>query len=407
MKKQWILAVLSVAAVAVILSVVSERGAGTEVHAAPEVRSIHAPTATLVVTNTADSGYGTLRQALTDAVSGDIITFDTAVFPPTNPVTIAVTTQLPSLVVGNVTIDASNAGVIVDGTDTPPGDDGFFITSNGNTIKGLQILHFGGDGVVIKEGALNNTIGGDRTVGIGPTGEGNVISGNGHGVRIEGSGTMSNTIIGNYIGTDASGTVVISNAENGVHISGGASLNLIGGINTTPGGACSGECNLISGNGNHGVDVSGNATMSNTISGNYIGTDASGSAAFPSGDPYVRGIFINEAPHNAIGGATPEERNVVAGGIHIYSSGADENLVIGNYIGLGADGTSSLGGDWNGVGISDGARNNRIGGSTAAERNVISGNGGGSGIYFWSSAHSNINHRELHRHRCNGHGGRA
>src|SRR3990170_4173880 len=67
---------------------------------------------TLLVTNPADSGPGTLRQALLDAQPSDTITFDPAVFPPDAPVTIALSAGLPELDQGNLTIDASNAGVI-------------------------------------------------------------------------------------------------------------------------------------------------------------------------------------------------------------------------------------------------------------------------------------------------------
>jgi hypothetical protein len=228
--------------------------------------------ATITVTSTADSGPGTLRQALLDAVKGDIITFDPAVFPPTSPVTITLTSQLPSITQGNLTIDASNAGVIVDGTGASAGEDGIFITSNGNTIKGLQILYFPEDGVVIRDGAQNNTIGGDRTVGAGPTGEGNVISGNRGGVRIQGSGTMSNTIIGNLIGLAADGTTPLGNLANGVRIQNGAQGNTIGG--DTPE-----ERNVISGNADSGVLILNEGTDNNTVSGNYIGTDASGTIA--------------------------------------------------------------------------------------------------------------------------------
>ena len=70
---------------------------------------------TLVVTSASDSGPGTLRQVLTDAQSGDTITFDPSVFPPMRPVTIALTSGLPEITQGNLTLDASDAGVILDG----------------------------------------------------------------------------------------------------------------------------------------------------------------------------------------------------------------------------------------------------------------------------------------------------
>ncbi len=223
---------------------------------------------------------------------------------------------MPTLDHGNVTIDASNAGVIVDGSGTPEDTVGIRIISNGNTIKGLQILYFPVDGVVIKDGAQNNTIGGDRTVGAGPTGEGNVISGNGrHGIRIRGSGTMSDTIIGNCISTDVSGMVAISNAEIGVRIDDGAQYNLIGG--DTPG-----ERNVIGGNGGPGVSIEGSGTDANTVIGNCIGTDASGTADL--GNSYDGVLIDNDAQNNTIGGSAPGEGNVSAhnGGVGVLVDGS-------------------------------------------------------------------------------------
>jgi len=71
----------------------------------------------LVVTSRLDSGQGSLRHALLNATTGDTIRFDTSVFPPTAPATIALTSEsLPWLTQGNLTIDASDAGVILDGS---------------------------------------------------------------------------------------------------------------------------------------------------------------------------------------------------------------------------------------------------------------------------------------------------
>ena len=225
---------------------------------------------TITVTSTADSGPGTLRQALLDAVNGDTITFDPTVFPPDAPATITLTSPLPDITQGNLTIDASDAGVILDGSGLGSGN-GFLITSDGNVIQGLQILYFPAHGVQIGNGASYNLIGGDTA------GERNLISGNvDNGVYIEGSGTTSNTVSGNYIGTDVNGTAAIPNANTGVYISDGASYNLIGGDTT-------GERNLISGNGGNGVHIESDGTMSNTVRGNYIGLDLDGARqAFPA-----------------------------------------------------------------------------------------------------------------------------
>jgi parallel beta-helix repeat protein len=116
----------------------------------------------IVVTSTADSGPGTLRQVLLDAVSGNTIVFDPAVFPPTSPAAIALTSgPLPDITQGNLAIDGSGAGVILDGSNLVSGD-GFHITSNGNTIQGMQILFFPDEGVRIDDGVSNNLIGGSN-----------------------------------------------------------------------------------------------------------------------------------------------------------------------------------------------------------------------------------------------------
>ena len=64
---------------------------------------------TIAVNSTADSGSGTLRQALLDAQAGDMITFGPAVFPPRAPATIYLTSSLPLISQGNLKINASNA----------------------------------------------------------------------------------------------------------------------------------------------------------------------------------------------------------------------------------------------------------------------------------------------------------
>jgi len=149
---------------------------------------------------------------------------------------------------------------------------------------------------------------------------------------------MSNTVSGNFIGTNVSGTAAISNTGNGVSISGGegAQYNVIGG--DTPG-----KRNLISGNGDQGTDgviIFGAGTTNNTVSANYIGTDVSGATAIANGGS---GIYIGYgASHNLVGGDTPGERNLISGntfdGVAIFDSGTTDNTVSGNYIGTNASG---------------------------------------------------------------------
>jgi len=95
---------------------------------------------TLIVTSTADSGLGTLPQKLSEAQSGDKIIFDTAIFPfnALNTIFLANGLQISQ---GNITIDASNAGVILDGSNIKqPMIDCLAISSNRNIIQGLHEL---------------------------------------------------------------------------------------------------------------------------------------------------------------------------------------------------------------------------------------------------------------------------
>jgi len=241
---------------------------------------------------------------------------------------------------------------------------GIAIGGMGNTVAGN---HIGTDadgtadlgnrnGVRISNGAQNNIIGGDEP------GERNVISGNdGHGVSIYGSGTTGNTISGNYIGLAANGADPLGNSLSGVYL-------YLNSQNTTVGGDTEGERNVISNNGEAGITIY-LATSANTVSGNYIGTDASGT--LDRGNA-AEGISINHGQcntieHNVISGNGEE-------GVCISADGATGNVISGNYIGTDANGTADLGNAYDGVRICEGAYNNTIGGDTEGERNVISGN---------------------------------
>jgi len=123
----------------------------------------------------------------------------------------------------------------------------------------------------------------------------------------------------------------------------------------------------------------------NVIEGNFIGTDPTGTTALANTDV---GVAIGGSTNNRIGGVTPRARNVISGnslyGVRIGGGTATGNLVQGNYIGTDATGTSALGNIY-GVALSDGASNNTIGGTTSAERNLISGNTG-HGVLMTESA---------------------
>ena len=173
---------------------------------------IDRPAGTCTVHSKNDSGANTLRSCLQIAVTGDLITFDPAVFPPGAPQTILVDSELPRIVVDNLTLDGSNAGVVLDGSQLSGFTVGLRIDGKfGVTIRGLQIRRFKW-GIVLRQGAKNCTIGGSRSIGSGPLGQGNLISGNGHaGIELTDAGTTSNTIVGNFIGTNLAGKAADGN----------------------------------------------------------------------------------------------------------------------------------------------------------------------------------------------------
>lgn len=188
----------------------------------------------ITVFNAEDSGQGTLRQALLDAEKGDTISFDPKIFPPDNPTTIFLKVEnqdvaLPEISQGYLTIDASNAGVIIDGSETRGmWVNCIMIRSDWNVIQGLQIINFPGSGISIMGGAKHNTIGGDRNIGSGPLGQGNLSSGNRTGIDLQGYNTSNNTVLGNIIGANVDGSHSWSNQDTGLYITNGASNNKIG-----------------------------------------------------------------------------------------------------------------------------------------------------------------------------------
>ena len=222
-----------------------------------------------------------------------------------------------------------------------------------------------------------------------------MISGNGErGVRISGADTNNITVSGNLIGTDWQGAAALGNTRSGVVVSGGAHSNWIG-------GDTDGARNLISGNGFSGVDLLGAGTVDNHISGNYIGTTITGTAAI-SNTNY--GVYVYDgAAENLIGGQYGHTGNLISGnadsGVRISGSDTTANTVAGNMIGLNALGDKFLVPyQEEGISIRDGAHHNLVGGTAAGAQNVISGqrNWGPDQRY----THLGERHpRELHRNR--------
>jgi hypothetical protein len=169
-----------------------------------------------------------------------------------------------------------------------------------------------------------------------------------HGILMVSRFPTGNKIEGNFIGTDATGTIDRGNLRSGVAIHGRASDNTIGGSSPA-------ERNIISGNRRAGIsisDYSRRAAAGNKIEGNYIGTDATGTADLGNGGSGVfifespfRAERIEEPPNTITGGTEPGTANTIAfngkDGVTIMGFHSIGNSVLGNSIfsngGLGID----------------------------------------------------------------------
>ena len=205
-----------------------------------------------VVSNTGDSGPGSLRQAILDsnAATGSNNTIDFNI-SGSGVQTIAPLSPLPTIT-NPVLIDGeSQPGysgtplIELNGSQAGSGD-GLLITAPNVTVRGLDINDF-------SQGA---------------------------GIHLTGTGATGDWIDGNFLGTDPTGTLAAPN-DYGVEIDGGASSNLIGsngdGINDAA------ERNLISGNLCGGVWIDGQGTDGNAVAGNFIGTSVTGDVALNNG----------------------------------------------------------------------------------------------------------------------------
>lgn len=307
-------------------------------------------------------GLGSLNECIQKTPAGGTIKFDTKVFLPKQPARIVLEAELPRLTQGSVTIDGSDAGVILDGNQMVAW--GLMIESSYNKIMGLQFTNFTNGGLQIGFPSSYNVIGGDHTIGDGPGGQGNAFYGNFVGIGI--SYCHHNTVKGNFIGTFAGGTQAGPYTEQGVSIGNYATYNYIGGNSE-------GEKNIISGN-NRGVDLASNTSTHNKVAGNYVGTDVTGTKAIPNYDFAV--LLEVGTRFNIIGGTSSEERNIISGndgfGLTISDDDTTENTVIGNYIGVDVSGTKALS-NRTGMTIYS-SQYNRIGGQLPGEGNLISGN---------------------------------
>ena len=322
---------------------------------------------TWLVSNNGDSGPGSLRQAIlnSNAATGATNTIDFNI-AGSGAHLIVPLSPLPEIT-SPVLIDgfsqpgyAGKPLIELSGSELPSDSvhDGLTITGSDVTVRGLDINNFSqgagihitgtgatGDaiygnflgtdptgfraepdeeGVEVDGGATDNLIG---TSGTGALDEnqGNLLSGNSFaGVWIDGQGTKGNIVAGNLIGTSVTGDTDLPNGQQtpygyafasryydylggGVVINLGASGNQIGADG--PSGPSAGLGNVISGNNNDGIDLSGSGTDGNVVQGNAIGTDLAGTSDL--GNRYD-GIEVDYgAADNTIGGLAAGAGNLI------------------------------------------------------------------------------------------------
>ena len=322
---------------------------------------------------------GTDGDGILDGVEGNIISGNTAGFGQ------------------GIQISGGSTGNVVAGNWIGPGADGQVVgdeeTGHGNKIA-----------VRLRDGAVGNLIG-TNADGVSDALERNVISGNlgipgfrYRGVLISDPETEANVIAGNFIGLAAGGNRRLANSL-GIEIDRGARRNVIGTNGDGLGDAFEG--NVISGHaGDCGICLYDEGTVGNRISGNRIGTDASGTR--PLGNE--SGVMIGELAGPTIVGTNGDgvsdelEGNLISGqtggvAIDIFGGFTDPDdeeeepepltttghTIAGNWIGLAADGRTRLG-NGEGVRLRGGSVDVVVGfdgdGDPAVERNVIAGTSG-------------------------------
>ncbi len=332
---------------------------------------------TFLVNTTADDGPGSLRQAILDSnvENSGTNTID-FVIPGQGAQTITPASPLPTITTAVLIDGYSQPGaspnsdaeddnaliqVVLSGYPAVYFGDGLAIDAPGVSVRGLAIYGFGSNIHLLD-----------------PNGE--------------------DTIAGNFIGLDASGT-----GEYNIH----AGIFIDNSGPNTIGGTSLADRNIISSNYYVGVDLDGVGSSGNAIDGNFIGTDASGTAP-ASGYGYGSGIALFDgASGNLIGGTSLGAGNVISGnpgnGVLIAESipASTGNLIQGNLIGTDATGKLALGNRQSGVEI-DSSSENTVGGTVAGAGNVVADNLG-SGIV---SAYGSIDNR-LNANRIFANGGPA
>ena len=359
-----------------------------------------------------DENSGSLRWAINQANDATPNQYDIIEFFDGLTGTIEPSTELPALTdPEGVFINDCSSGngpqsITIDGNLLSGDENGLTLASDHNEICGLVIINFPRAGISI-QGSFNNI---DNNY-IGLESDGNTAAGNVHGITIDNIGSQGNSIGSsggnvisgnsstniatfaegnkesleiseNLIGTNADGTVALSNGI-GIFVD---NFNSVSGYLII-------SNNLISGSSSAGLmlfDIDGTYGLDFQCTGNKIGTNYNATEAIPNFD----GIDIMMSDDITIGGNLPQERNIISGNLSagiIYSfNTSHDNNIIGNYIGIGFDGLTSIPNQY-GIQVIDGSDFVNIGGLNSGEGNIISSNSEyGLIVQYNSGNHSNV-----------------
>ncbi len=285
----------------------------------------------------------------------------------------------------------------LDGASAGTDADGLTLSGEDSVVRGLVVNGFEGNGIVLQgtsggqflEGNhIGTNVDGSADDGNGSAGvyvngapdvllRDNVISGNdSHGVHVSGGGASGVVLQGNTIGLNAAGAADLGNTSAGVHIDGAPDALL--------------AMNTISGNDSHGISVSGGGASGASISGNTIGLNAAGDASVGNTGS---GVHISGA-EDAIVAANSISGNG-SHGVALTGAGTEDTLVYVNYIGTNGSG-DSLGNGGSGVHIGDGSLNNSVEDNTIANNSgdgvtIVSSGSTGNTIRK-NSIHTNTGH---------------
>src|SRR5262245_25938255 len=277
-----------------------------------------AQAATFNVVNTNDSGGGSLRQAIIDAnnsAGADTIAFNIS---GAGVHTITPLTTLP-IITEAVTIDGY----------TQTGASANTLAGGDNAVIRIVI-----NGATVEANSSGGLLAGLEIAASNCTVRGLAVNNFWSQIRI--SSGSGNLIAGNFVGTDASGTMIPGSAAG----EGGLGVE-VNSPNNTVGGTAVADRNVTAVHGNC-IEVSGpGAGATGTlVQGNFVGTDHTGTVGLLANS----GIVVNGVDSVTIGGTTAGARNIVSGsnGDGISYNGSN-GTIQGNFVGTDVTGTIALG----------------------------------------------------------------